>query len=458
MHARTLTAALRRSVLLVLLLVTAGAAIGALVAYLATPVYESSARILVSSGVADATEDADEVRSDQRAAAYAVVVTSEAAAEKVLAETGVQLPVDQLAKQVTGEAVDGTSVLEVRVRAENPEQARVLAEGYADALAVLAVETEPAGEPQAPLELTLLDPPTFDEDPVAPDIPLHLAVAAAVGLALGLVVVVVRAARDRSIRDLRDLDPDGSTDRVPVLGVVPLDLGGSGGHLITELDPTHPRAEAFRVLRTHLQVLDDRSSDDGSRGKVVLVASPCPGEGTTSTAVNLALSLARAGIRTLLVDGDLRRPRLAGALGLDESVGLTTVLLGKVRLAEAVQRHGLTDLAVLAGGSPPHNPAELLGSQPMRELLDAMRAAYDVVVVDSAPVLDVADATVLAGRADATLLAVRWGRTTRAQHTEAQERLARVGARTLGVVLTMVPSRHAGGLHAAGVTRPASRR
>ena len=206
--------------------------------------------------------------------------------------------------------------------------------------------------------------------------------------------------------------------------------------LITDLRPSAARVEAFRILRTNLQFVD---VDHGI--KVIVVTSSVPGEGKTSTASNAALALQTAGRKTLLVDGDLRRPRLAELFGLEASVGLTSILMGRIGLEEAVQMHAASGLDVLTSGTVPPNPAELLQSLSMQQLIEKVRTAYDAIVIDAPPLLPVTDAALLAIKADGALIVVRQGKTTRDQFRHSLERLTAVGARPLGVTMNMVSPR-----------------
>ena len=171
------------------------------------------------------------------------------------------------------------------------------------------------------------------------------------------------------------------------------------------------------------------------------MSSSVPQEGKTTTAVNLALTLAQAGQRVLLVEADLRRPRVGAVLGMDSAIGLTTVLVGRVPLLDALQDYRETGLTVLASGATPPNPAELLQSHAMGEVLYDLRQKFEVVIIDAPPLLPVTDAALLGSQADGVLLVVRHGKTTREQLGLAAERLAAVGARTIGVVMNMVPVR-----------------
>lgn len=193
------------------------------------------------------------------------------------------------------------------------------------------------------------------------------------------------------------------------------------------------------MLRTNLQFLDL-----GNQPKSFVITSAVPGEGKTSTATNLAIALAQAGKRVLLVDGDLRRPRVAKLLGLESAVGLTTVLVGRSDLADSIQVHQESGVHFLSSGPVPPNPTEILQARATHELFDALRGMYDHVVVDAPPLLPVADAAIMATDVDGAIIVVRHGKTTREQLGQAIARIDQVGGRTFGVVVNMTPRRGKG--------------
>lgn len=201
--------------------------------------------------------------------------------------------------------------------------------------------------------------------------------------------------------------------------------------LITLLDPRAPGAEAFRVLRTNLQFLAvDRPL------QTLLITSSVPSEGKSLTAANLAVAFAQAGQRVLLVDADLRRPSAHKLFGLGRTwSGLTTLLASGAALGDVVQETPVEGLHLLPCGPIPPNPAEVLGSGRMGEFLAQAKAAYDLVVLDTPPVLAVADPCVLAPKVDGVALVVRLGHVGHPQAKRAKAALESVGARILGVIL-----------------------
>jgi capsular exopolysaccharide synthesis family protein len=157
----------------------------------------------------------------------------------------------------------------------------------------------------------------------------------------------------------------------------------------------------------------------------------------------VAITMAQAGQKVLLVEGDLRRPKIADNLQLETAVGLTTVLVGRIELEDAIQEHAVPNLSVLTSGAIPPNPSELLQSQSMKDVLSHLRKEYDVIVIDAPPLLPVTDAALIAAQSDGALVVVRHSKTTKDQLRHAVERLEAVDARALGVVLNMVPQRRA---------------
>lgn len=257
--------------------------------------------------------------------------------------------------------------------------------------------------------------------------------AAVVGLLLGLGAAFLVDYLDDKVRSDQDLEK--LTDR-PILAVVPADPPPSNLPVAVS-HPEHAAVEEYRGLRTNLQFLGlDRDLS------VIQVTSSLPGEGKTTTAVNLATVLARAGNRVALVDADLRRPRVHQVFGLSVNPGLTDLLLGgSPRDAVQVTEIRLGDrLAVYTSGEIPSNPSEMLGGARMRKVLEKMGEHYDYVIVDSAPVLPVTDSIALSGAVDGVIVVAHAGRVTTGNVEDTLERLDRVGAPILGFVLNHAES------------------
>jgi succinoglycan biosynthesis transport protein ExoP len=257
--------------------------------------------------------------------------------------------------------------------------------------------------------------------------------ALTLGLVLGTGLAFVRESFDDSVKDKKDL---GDAVGLPVLGVIPaVREWRRAANVGSELRMVNsPLGEAFRTLRTSIQLLGIERPI-----RSIQVTSAMAGEGKTSVVSGLALLLAAAGQRVVVVDSDLRRPRLHEVFGVSNEIGLTSAFLGEAELLDVVRRvPGEESLCVLPSGPVPANPSELLSSKRMAELLFFLQNHFDVVVVDSAPLLPVTDSTLVAAWVEATLLVARAGVTTERQLVDAVERLRQVEANLVGTVLNAV--------------------
>ncbi|HJB10786.1 MAG TPA: CpsD/CapB family tyrosine-protein kinase, partial [Candidatus Brachybacterium merdavium] len=237
---------------------------------------------------------------------------------------------------------------------------------------------------------------------------------------------------DDKVRNVQDIHP--LTDS-PILATIPAEKSDHAVMPMPDLEGHGRNAEAYRELRTNLRYLGMRC-----RLRSMLVTSSVKGEGKSVTSINLASTLARSGRRVLLIDADLRAPSLHRHLTLQSEAGLTTVLLGEAALDDVVQPVELDGLSVLTTGPAPPNPSELLDSDQMT-LLKAATARYDTLIVDSAPLLAVADRTALTQRVSGTLMVVGSGRVRRPHLAQALRKLEIVQLPILGIVLNRVPRR-----------------
>lgn len=219
-------------------------------------------------------------------------------------------------------------------------------------------------------------------------------------------------------------------------------LGSVSNVVVTHADPTAAASEAFRVLRTNLQFM---GLDKPLRS--IVITSATPGEGKSTTAANLAVAFAQAGTSVCLVDADLRRPMVAKYFGLANWTGLTTALVSAEGLDSCLVESSVPGLTVLPSGPIPPNPAEILGSGRMTKLLGELEERFEMVVVDTPPLLAVTDAAVLAPKVGGVILVVRAGQVARQQAEKAKAALESVQAKILGVVLDAVEAKGAEGYY-----------
>ena len=330
------------------------------------------------------------------------------------AQTAVmQAQIDQLMAQVAPSATDGRmSILQGQLDQLNTAQASNAGKGR------FVVSTA-----QVP------------DSPVYPTPARNALLALFGGLVLGLAVAFVRDYFDDTLRTKEDLD--NASGGITVLGIIPAIDGWRDRGTARLESVSHPNSaasEAYRGLRTSIEFL---AVDEKLR--IIHVTSSTSGEGKSTTSANLAVTLARAGKRVILIDCDLRRPRLHQFFGMDNSVGFTSVVLGSSRIEDAVVPvPGVPGLLVLSSGPPPPNPSELLSTKTVQAKLDALAQSADYVVIDSPPLLPVSDSIVIAGLADITVLVVTARTTARRSLHRSIELLGQVDAPLEGIVFNGV--------------------
>ena len=273
----------------------------------------------------------------------------------------------------------------------------------------------------------------YPRAPFTPQRMRNYQMALMIGLALGLGLAVFFEHIDNTVKTPDDVKTQLG---LPFLGMVPQVAVRPGAGSLQKLmneNPQTPVAEAYRLLRTNLLFC----SADAS-GMVIVVSSPSPGEGKTTTVANLAASLAQNGAKVLAIDGDLRRPTLHQHFAIHKAPGLSDLIVGKCQASEAVQVTRFKGLHVLPCGYIPPNPAELLGSQNMKNALAAFRKHYDWVVLDTAPILAMADTPVVCPYTDGLVLVCAAEQTPRPAIQRAVDQVHSVGGKLLGVVLNKV--------------------
>jgi capsular exopolysaccharide synthesis family protein len=405
------------------------------VSLLMTPRYTAHTQLFVSTNASASASDVltGSQFSQQRVTSYARLLSGEELAGRVANRLGLDIAAEDLAEQITAQAVQDTVLVDVAVTDTSPERARDIAVAVGTEFRSMVRDLEtPPGADVSPVTVTVTvsDKPEVPQAPSEPNTLRNLVLGLLVGLVGGGAACVARARLDRSVKDSDEI---ATLVGAPVVGTVLRDDGLDKVHTIDRAGGGRA-LEDFRQLRTNLQFLN---VDQPPR--VVMISSAVPSEGKTTVAVNLALALADAGRRVVVVEADLRRPMVTRYLGLVSGVGLTNVLAGSAELDEVVQLHGRGGVAVVAAGPHPPNPGELLASSHMGDLVSKLRGEYDYVLVDAPPLLPVADSSGLSVMMDGVLLAVRYGTTSTDQLRQAAMTLDRVGARTLGVVLNMVP-------------------
>jgi capsular exopolysaccharide synthesis family protein len=466
-----------------------------------TPVYEAQARVLVqgflTSGVSSQATPVN-ITTEQQ------LVATQPVAQKALKALQVNLPPGEVVHGLSVQVVNGADILGIHYQSQNPVLAARVANAFANAYLEYRRDQETnqvtaqVEDVQATIskaqkklqkindQLSNLDPKnntkrtqlssqsnqliaqlavlenqlqqlpnlavikqgggqvvltaTTPHSPVSPNNLRTGILAFVLGLGLGTGVAFLRERLDDTVRTRQELERRLGA---PVLATVPRISRwkrGDEAYLVTLSDPKNPVSEAYRTLRTNLQFLSTKGDLQS-----ILVTSATAGDGKTATSANLAVALAQAGRRVVLVSADLRRPRVHRFLDIPNDVGLSLVLADSLPVWQAVKDPGIPNLRVIPSGPIPPNPAELLQSDRMGDFLQQIQEFADFVVIDTPPVLAVADASILGARVDGTLFVVDADTASRSATVQARDQLENAGARVIGAVFNRFDPSQAGG-------------
>lgn len=415
-------------------------AASAVLTFVSPKIYESRTEFFVSTSGAQDTGQLLQGSSftQQRVKSYSQLLTTPKVLTPVIEQLGLGVTPEDLARSVTTTVPLDTVLIDVAVSNRDPALATRIAGAIGQQFPAAVGELERVSSSQpSPVKVTVVQAPSTPTAPISPKPARNLALGLVLGLLLGLGLALLRDMLDTRVKDERDVAE--VTDRT-VLGSISYDADAPSHPLIVQADPKSQRAEAFRSLRTNLQFV---GAADQSRS--IVVTSSVPGEGKTTTAANLGLTLAAAGSRVCIVEGDLRRPRLLDYLGLEGAVGVTDVLIGRVGLVDVLQEFGDTSMWVLGAGAIPPNPSELLGSPVMARTIKELEARFEYVLIDAPPLLPVTDAAIISTVVGGAVVVVGAGVVTKEHLDRALGALDSVKANTLGLVLNRLPAQHRGG-------------
>jgi len=479
-------------------LVLLAAVLAGVAAYLISkqqpPVYQASTTLLIDEapGTNSSADYQSVLTSERRARTYAQLLSTEPLLESVAQTLGLPIGAEELGNAITVQSVRDTQLITVQVRHTDPHTAAQIANTLVTTFAEQTQQRQTArygaskeslqqqmalledqiqrdeehlerlqdresiarerleatlsqnrqsyasllqsyeqirlAEAQSTSSVVQVEPAAVPNKPVAPRMLLNTVLAALVGLLGAVGLVFLKEALDDRVKDAEQLAKDTG---LPVLGFITRVPKSATTRPVVVAEPRSPVAEAYRALRTNLQF----SSVDRQL-RTILVTSAFPSEGKSTVAVNLAAVLAQNGRKVVVIDADMRRPVLHKRLELANRSGLSELFVQpKVHLNGSVRPTEINGVSVITSGALPPNPAELVGSEKMTEVLHQVQVNADIVIIDAPPVLPVTDATVLAQRVDGVLVVVRDRQTKVAAVKQTVEQLRRVGANVIGLVV-----------------------
>lgn len=284
--------------------------------------------------------------------------------------------------------------------------------------------------------IRIIDTALSEPDPTEPNYMRNIAIAIAAGLLAGVSLALFFDYMDTTIKTREEVEALG----VPFLGIIPSvpGLAGEGWEMARErylYSYKYPKSAFSEFVRNIRTTVNFSAREDGKPPRRLLVTSAGPREGKTTSSINLGISFASTGKRVCLVDADLRRPSLHHAFGLDNEHGFSTLMSGEDEVAAVVQPTPQDGLFILPSGPRPPNPAEILGSESCTTALDKLNAAFDLVIIDSPPVVAVTDAVVLSEHVDGVIMVVKSFKVARDLVLQAKRQLTDVDARLIGVIL-----------------------
>ncbi|MEV8133605.1 polysaccharide biosynthesis tyrosine autokinase [Pseudarthrobacter oxydans] len=398
-----------------------------------SPTYTSESQVLVSLNNARTPAELEQGNNfiQARTRSYVVAARSPLVLDSVIDQLRLPETAQSLARKIDASAELNTVVITISVTDASAARATEIAESLVRNFIRSIEDIESTPDSSASLvKLSLISPPTEPTGPSAPQKDVVVTVGTLSGLGLGLAVTLALARLNFRIRNVREL---GWLTQLPILGTLVFDAATPTRH--RERSPLHfSRSESYRSIRNTIL-----ASSGPAAKRTVLVASSTPDEGKSAIAVDLAGSLSQLGQKVILVDADFRCASLTEYLGLNRAPGLSDILNGRMKVGDALHKYGTHDLDVLAAGTRVPDPAELVDSPAVGELIQELRHNYDTVILDASPLSADADTAVLSRHVDGVILVVRLGKSSSRQLKQALLLLESSRSNVLGIIVNALP-------------------
>ena len=374
--------------------------------------------------------------SQQRVKSYAQIINSPQTLKPVIERLELGVSAEQLSRQISAVAPLDTVLIWLSVKDSNSSRAALIANEVAAEFAFVAKDLEMNDSVTgARVKVSIVRYATDNPNPISPNKKMYYLLGILIGLVFGFSIAGLRKILDTTVKNSDDLFG------ISLLAAIGFDAAADEKPLITKLGRYAARTEAFRTLRTNLKYIIPSIP-----AKVVAITSSLPNEGKSTTAINLAISFCQGGNSVVLVEADLRRPKISNYLEMSNKsgFGLSEILSStkKVSLAllnQSTYKYAETNLRVINSGKIPGNPSELLGSERFDQMISLLKKKYDYVIIDCPPLLPVADAAIVSTRVDGVIILVHAGKTSKNELLGSRAAIESVGAAILGVVLNKIP-------------------
>lgn len=394
--------------------------------FVLVPEYETFTTLILGkadTGVGlEAIQYNDILINQQLVSTYGEIAKSKLISNEVIKNLGLSLTAEQLKNKIKVSLVSDTEIIKIVVRDKDPELAAKIANEIAivfkkNIVNIMKIEN-----------IQVIDVAEVPISPFKPRPILNIGVSGILGVMTSVLLIFLLNYMDNTIKTSADVERYLG---IPVVGMIPKSLEEE---LIVHNNPKSPISEAYRTLRTNIQF-----SNIDENIKSIVITSSGPSEGKSTVISNLALTMAQVDNKVLLIDADLRRPRIHKIFNISNIHGLTTIISTNLDYREAIIFTGMGNLDILLSGPIPPNPAELLGSIKMKKFLEAIKEYYDIILLDAPPVGVVTDAAVLSTICDRVAIVSAVGESTINAAIDTKKLLQNVNANNLGVIMNKVP-------------------
>lgn len=399
------------------------------------PTYESKISVIIgpnqsiSDDYSSYQSSYDIVMYQKMVKTYSELLTSKIVLEDVIGNTGLDLTLDDLASMIKIKTTTESEFINITIEGKNADDTTLIANQLPVSLKNISSQIRGVDN------VILVDTASRPEKPASPNIIINISLAFVLGLIFSICLVILINYLDQRIKDKNELK---EIINLPILGEVPnfssLNTNNDDNYLFASIAPKSLPSESINILRSNLQFCNVNSSL-----KKILFTSSSPGEGKSTIISNLGISLALTNKKVIIIDCDMRKPRIHRLFSLSNIIGLSHILSNQAELEECLQSSGIDNLSILTAGIIPPNPSELISSSGMKILLDRLSSNFDFILIDSPPLPLVADSQVLSTFVDGTLLITKFGYTNKSSLINTTEILDGLNTNVIGVVLNNSP-------------------